>query len=80
MQLVAQVGAVNVVANSCPVNQTEGLTTLLANTNATDLGGTITLLKLERIGKGLNRRLKLLGTDQVDVFDVIGILSVCFGT
>ena len=66
-----------VVTNQSTIAKAESFTGLLTDSNTLRQNRrAIALLKLNRIGKSLDRETKLLSRSQVQVFDVVGILRI----
>ena len=80
MQLVAVILTIHVITQLGTVAQAKDLTVLLTGNNArSDLSGAVALLPLVGIGIGLDGQAEVLGANQHQVLDVVGIQVVGLG-
>ena len=81
MQLVAVILRVDIVADQRSVGQTKGSALLLTDEHA--LGRRYRTVKngeLVRVGEGFDGETEFLGAAKREVLDVVGVLSILFGT
>jgi len=79
VQLVSEVGAVNVITDAGTVGQAEDLPGLLTDCDAGGrLSGTVALGELFRVGEGFDGCTKVFCRNEVEVLDVVRVLGACF--